>query len=299
MREGDLLQHIFEAGKALPPRVAVGPGDDMAVVRLGDERLLITVDQVADGVHVNTANTPLEKVGRKAIVRNLSDVAAMAARPVGAVAAACLPHDFGQRRAATLFDAMRATAEQYDCPLVGGDIAMWAGDLLITVTVFARPDGIEPVLRSGASAGDSIYVTGRLGGAWDEHGRGPHLDAEPRMTIARALATRHLPRAMIDLSDGLATDLGHICQMSNVAAVIDEATIPVRPGCDVRHALGDGEDYELCFTASGDVPAEVDGVPITRIGQCVAPDSVRGVHLRRADGSVGPIEHAGWEHHGE
>lgn len=299
MRESDLLQHIYQASQSLPPSVLTGPGDDMAVMQLGSERVLMTVDQVADGVHVNTQTTALELVGRKAIVRNLSDVAAMAAKPLGAVAAACLPRDFGEANTHALFDAMRATAEQYDCPLVGGDIAMWDGKLLLTVTVFAEPAGIEPVLRSGAKPGDRIYVTGELGGAWDDTGGGPHLGAEPRIAIARALASNPevCISAMIDLSDGLATDLSHICQASGVGAVIDESSLPCRIGVDTKGALTDGEDYELCFTAAGDLPGEQLGVPITAIGECVADDKHQ-VQLRAAGGALRAPSEYGWEHHG-
>ena len=148
MREFELLSHIYRSNTALPADVAIPPGDDMGAVTLGDTTVLVTVDQVADGVHIDLATTPIEKVGRKAITRNLSDVAAMAAKPVGAVAAACLPVGFGEDRAKALFDAMRATAEDFNCPLIGGHLSTWDQRLIIPVTVFAHPDGLQPVLRS-------------------------------------------------------------------------------------------------------------------------------------------------------
>ncbi len=301
MRENELLQHIYAASRALPESVVIGPGDDMGALAIGGQTVLVTVDQVVDGVHVNTATTPIERVGRKAIVRNLSDVAAMAALPCGAVAAACLPSDFGAERARALFDAMRQTAERYGCPLIGGDVSVWGGKLLLTVTVFAEPAGVEPVLRSGAIINDGIYVTGELGGAWDEQGGGPHLDAEPRIALARTLAEDPAVglHAMIDLSDGLATDLGHICERSGVGAVIDEAAIPCRRGGGAAAALSDGEDYELCFTAAGVVPESVDGVPIARIGHVVAANDGAPVVMRGKDGSAKPLAACGWEHRGE
>src|SRR4051812_7406374 len=117
MKEFDLLHRIWSFNASLPPRVTLPPGDDMGALRLTGRDVLVTVDQVADGVHVDLRTQPLEKVGRKAIPRNLSDVAAMAARPVGAVAAAALPRGFGEARAAALFEAMRTVAAAYDCPL--------------------------------------------------------------------------------------------------------------------------------------------------------------------------------------
>jgi len=301
MRENDLLQHIYATSGGLAsqfPGVSIPPGDDMGAVAVGGQIVLMTVDQVADGVHVDLANTPLAKVGRKCITRNLSDVAAMAARPVGAVAAACLPRDFGEANATALFDAMRATAERYACPLIGGDISMWDGKLIVTVTIFAEPAGIEPIRRGTARPGDGLYVTGALGNSL---ATGHHLDFEPRIELARQLAgdPRTRPTAMIDLSDGLAQDLPRLTDH----ALIEAALLPIRagtPGHDDsrwRHAVGDGEDYELLFALAPEgashLPRQIDGVPITRIGR-VAGDG--GVCLALPDGQRPALEGMGWEH---
>jgi len=296
MHEFELLQHIYGKSAELGDRVSIPPGDDMGAVRVGDADVLVTVDQVVDGVHVKLANTSLEAVGRKAIVRNLSDVAAMAALPVGAVAAALLPRDFGSDRADELFDHMHRIASQYACPLFGGDIAFHDGPLVLTVTIIAEQAGVQPILRRGAKQGDGVYVTGELGGAWDEQGGGPHLTAEPRIAVARALATdtELQLHSMIDLSDGLAGDLRHICDRSNVSAIIEAASIPCRPGVDVHRALTDGEDYELCFTAAGIVPEAVAGVAVTKIGRIM--EGPPAISLIESDGTTQPIEHGGWEH---
>lgn len=290
MKEFDLLKHVYAANAALPGSVTIPPGDDMGAMRIGDQTVLVTVDQVADGVHVDLAKHTLQQVGRKAITRNLSDVAAMAAKPVGAVVAACLPDDFGEAAATELFDAMRATAEAYDCPLVGGDISMWPGKLLLTVTVFAEPAGIEPVLRSGARVGDVVCVSGELGNSIAGH----HLAFEPRIALARRLAANVTapPHCMIDLSDGLSRDLAHLCRASNVSAIVQENKLPLRAGATVAGALGDGEDYELCFTVSADaaLPAEV-----TRIGNIVERGEAL-VSIERADGTIEPLGETGWEH---
>jgi len=297
MREFELLQRVFAGNAGLPAQVTLPPGDDMAMLELGERTLLVGVDQVADGVHVNLAETPLDRVARKLIVRNLSDVAAMAARPVAAVTTACLPRGFGERRATELTDALQRHAHAFACPLIGGDLSVWNHPLLLTMTVLAEPGGITPIRRDGARIGDTVYVTGELGGAWHAGGGGPHLDAEPRVELARRLAASDAVElhAMIDLSDGLGRDLGHICERSGVAAELQADRIPRRPGVDASGALSDGEDYELCFTATGEPPTAVDGVAITAVGRIVdAADP--GVTVIEPDGARRPLTHAGWEH---
>lgn len=299
MRELELLQHVFAGNRLLSERITIPPGDDMGAVRVADCEVLVTVDQVVDGVHVKLAGTELEAVGRKAIVRNLSDVAAMAALPVGAVAAVLLPRDFGRERAEALFNHMRQTAAGYDCPLFGGDIAIHDGPLVLTVTVLAEAAGVPPVRRTGAMAGDTVYATGELGGAWDAHGGGPHLAAEPRIALARALATDSALQlhSMIDVSDGLGGDVRHICEQSGVDAELVADRIPCRRGVDVYRALNDGEDYELCFTAAGTCPVEVEGVKITAVGRVtVRQGGAAAVTLIHPDGRREPLAAESWEH---
>ncbi len=318
MREFDLLQHVYRANAAISPRVTIPPGDDMGAVRLASSaEVLVTVDQVADGVHFDSTTTPLAKIARKSITRNLSDVAAMAAVPVGAVVAACLPRDFGDKRARELFDQMRAVAESFDCPLFGGDISMWDHPLLMSVTVLAEAAGIAPVRRQGAKAGDVICVTGVLGGSLENlEGYVHHLDFQPRLTLARKLAgnpaTR--PNCMIDLSDGLGRDLGHLCRAAGLSAEIDANQLPLSPAAWAaanrdrqplwRHAVGDGEDYELCFTlppeAAASLPAEIDSVPITRIGRMMVPEagSEPTILVLLPAGQSQVLTNEGWEHHG-
>jgi thiamine-monophosphate kinase len=312
MRERDLLEHIYRCNSKLAGRVTIPPGDDMGAISIGASQLLVTVDQVVDAIHVDLASTPVEKIGRKALTRNLSDVAAMAAKPLGAVAAACLPRSMNEDQAQRLFDAMRETGEAFGCPLIGGDIAMWEQSLLISVTVFAEPAGIEPVLRKGARVGDAIYVSGVLGGSTEiVRGSSHHLDFEPRLELARALAgsdeTR--PHCMIDLSDGLARDLLHLCKAAGVRAQVQADRLPIseaavqaagRSGRAAwQHAVGDGEDYELLFTAlPGVIPPQVRGVPITCIGSIASTDGGEpGIDLWLADGSRADLSQLGWEHH--
>ena len=323
MRESSLLLHIYGQNAALPARVSLPPGDDMGAVRFdpgggGDAEVLVAVDQLADGVHVDVAHTSLSQVGRKAVTRNLSDVAAMAAVPLAAVVAACLPRDFGQTRAEALFDSLRRAAAAFDCPLIGGDIAMWDHPLLLSVTVLARPEaGIAPVKRSGAAGGDLLYVTGRLGGSLIElHGYTHHLDFEPRLHVARRLATVCRPSAMIDLSDGLAADLPRLLAASgDLVGEIELAQLPISEAAQLaaersgrpswQHAVGDGEDYELLFTVDPaqtqrHLPESIEGVPVTRIGRVrkrLQPDEPP-LLLMDEEGQVRPLDSTGWEHTG-
>jgi len=304
MREFDLIQSIAAMNHALPKSVEIPPGDDMAGVRLGDRLLLVAVDQVIDQVHFRLGQATLEQIGRKAVTRNLSDVAAMAAVPVGCVVAAAMPRGMSADEAQRLMHAVRQTGERYGCPLIGGDTATHDGPLTLSVTVLAEPDGIEPVLRRGASVGDRIYVTGQLGGSQTAYeGSIRHLDFEPRLELARALASDPAtrPTAMIDLSDGLARDITHLVG----GAVLDAGLLPVSAVARQRalrdskpgwlHAVADGEDYELLLTARPDapIPDEIGGVRITAIGTVV--DQV-GIVLVDGDEKTA-LDGLGWEHH--
>lgn len=305
MREFDLIRGITALNAGLPDRVTIPPGDDMAGLRLGERELLIAVDQVIDKVHFDREQASLEQIGRKAITRNLSDVAAMAGTPLATLVAAAVPRGMPKAEAQRLLEALRATAEHYGCPLIGGDTGMHDGPLTLSVTILAEPAGIAPVLRQGASPGDAIYVTGQLGGSGFVYdGRIHHLDFEPRIELARQLASNPdtRPTAMIDLSDGLARDLPHLTPH----AEIDARALPVtafarqhamrdaRPGW--LHAVADGEDYELLFTARPDapIPQSIDGVRITRIGKVLGTNGI--VLIEGADRT--PIDGLGWEHHG-
>ena len=302
MRESELLQHVYAtAGKACG-RVRLAPGDDMAMVELDGRAVLAAVDQVVDGRHFDLATAPLELIGRKAVTRSLSDVAAMAARPVAVLAAATLPPDFGHERATALFDAIRVTARDHGCPLVGGDIAFHrdaSSPLTCTVTVLAEPGPAGPVTRSGARAGDTVYVTGVLGGSLGPDGLGRHLTFVPRLSEALALAGALAERlhAMIDLSDGLGRDASHLAERSGVQIEIDAERVPCADGADWPRAMSDGEDYELCFTAVGEVPDRLGELEVTAVGRVVERPDPAGPRVvvregaRTLDGSS-----LGWEH---
>ena len=303
MRESEFIEWVRSQTKLDSVSVPVGPGDDSAVVMCGPEKLLVTVDQLLDGVHFSLAEHGAVSAGGKAMARGLSDVAAMAALPLGSVVALALPKGFARGDAESLYQGMRKAADKFRCPIVGGDVGVWGGPLAVSVTVFARPAGIRSVLRSGAQAGDAICVTGSLGGAWKS---ARHLKFVPRIHEARVLASRHELHAMIDISDGLAADLDHICKASGVGAEIVAQSVPIHsearggpgepPGLDA--AMGDGEDYELLFA----LPAEQADVllkdqpltvRVTRIGTVTAD---KAMVLVKPDGKKEPLKLKGWNH---
>lgn len=300
VREFHLLSKVYEHSAALDARVIVPPGDDMAMVRFDGADVLAAVDQIVQGRHFTLESTPLALIGRKAVTRNLSDIAAMAARPLASLAAVVLPRSWSEAQALELFEAMRTTAARYDCPLVGGDISIADAPLMCSVTVLARPGPRGPILRSGAKVGDAVYVSGSLGGSVEPGGRGRHLTFEPRLDLALALAERFDLHAMIDISDGLGRDAGHIAQMSRVQIVLDADRVPCSPACNWRRAMSDGEDYELCFTLAADarVPLELCGAAITRIGVVREQRGNQPCVIVREGGREIDATQLGWEHGG-
>jgi len=313
--EFGLIDWIARQGQAAAGRVLLGIGDDCAIVDPQGHKVLITTDLLLEGTHFDLSSAPLEQVGYKAMACSLSDCAAMAAVPLAAVTAVSLPRHFSMEQARQLHQGMQRAGEKYGCPLIGGDTTSWPGPLTVSVTMLATDDGIEPLRRSGAKAGDVIFVTGMLGGSI----QGKHLTFEPRVREARFLAKHGGIHALMDISDGLASDLRHICRQSGTAACLDLAAVPISPvllkrgdarqtdetasktqaGCPrhdegvfapldktfdpLRCAFTDGEDFELlgCCTP-GDFaalqrlwPGTFD-LPLTAIGRMMPPDQAPG-----------------------
>src|SRR5947199_2003077 len=199
------------------PRVLLGPGDDAAALRFTPgATCLVTTDMLLDGSCFRLAEAGPRRVGRKAMAVNLSDIAAMAGRPVAAVVSVGLPRRGGRALAEELYTGLREVADAFDTAIVGGDTNSWDGPLVISVTLLGEASGRGPVRRSGARPGDWLMVTGPLGGSI----RGNHLDFTPRVREARRLHEVAELHAMIDVSDGLAADLGHLCAESGCGAVL-------------------------------------------------------------------------------
>jgi thiamine-monophosphate kinase len=285
MTETDFLRHL----RTTPtPGVPVGPGDDCAVLPDGT---LITTDILTEGVDFHLAEAGAYAVGRKAMGVNLSDIAAMGGTPTFALVGLVLPPECDVLE---LQRGLSEMAAEYGVPIVGGDTNSWDGGLVVSVTVLGKALG-TPILRSGAKPGDAICVTGPLGGSL----LGRHLHPVPRLAEVERLLKIGAIHSMIDISDGLAKDLHHICEMSGVGAEIDADMIPIHADAEQRalqtghtalhHALHDGEDFELVFTCTPELATFLD---TTIIGTITAAG---GYRIRYPHG-LEPLQPKGWEH---
>jgi len=274
----------------------------MAQIALdGGASVLITTDMLLDGTHFDLKTVDLKRVGYKSMAASLSDCAAMATIPLAAVVAVGLPPGFSERELKELHAGVVSAADKYDCPLVGGDITSWkgAGRFVVCVSMLSKPGGKPPVRRSGAKVGDVICVTGSLGGS----GLRKHLDFEPRVREALRIVQIADLHAMMDLSDGLSTDLNRICHQSGVGALVEASALPISE--DARTladpfgaALNEGEDFELLFTLSPEQWDRLrrqwdDPVPITEIGRI---SDTKRIEIRRPDGQVSDLQPGGYEH---
>ena len=300
--ELSLIEWI-RAGTRAQASVPTGIGDDAAVVRGGsNDELLVTTDMLMDGVDFVVGTTPTELIGRKCLAVNLSDIAAMGGRPVAAVISLALPKQRGRELAEGLYAGIWPLAEEFDVGLAGGDTNTWEGPLVVSITVVGRPGADGPVLRSGARPGDWLFVTGPLGGSLS----GRHLSFSPRIREAAELQSRVKLHAMIDLSDGLATDVRHLARESGVGVVVDARDVPIHADVEpslaederLQHALCDGEDFELLFAVAPDDGRRLLSnrdrlTPVHRIGEVTdGADCL----LRTEDGSLRPLPPGGWEH---
>ncbi|MBI2094989.1 MAG: thiamine-monophosphate kinase [Candidatus Omnitrophica bacterium] len=225
--------------------VLCGIGDDAAVLR-GDlkQDLLLAADMLIEDRHFRIGEATPFEIGWKAVAVNISDIAAMGGVPRHLVVSVGLPDSLSLDFIGRMYRGMRAVSRLYGVNLVGGDTNR-ADRLVVSVAILGEVPRGRAVLRSGARAGDVIFVTGGLGGSYRS---GKHLRFRPRLKESRFLVRRFGPHAMIDVSDGVASDLRRICEASHVGAVLSHEAIPLNPGVpSVERALGDGEDFELLF----------------------------------------------------
>ena len=261
MNEFELIARLT---RVLPANASVvtGAGDDCAVLDFGlaDKLFLFKTDAVVEGVHFEQGAPP-EKIGRKALARCLSDIAAMAGSPNAAVVTLGLPEPFKPETVEKIYRGLSALAQKHGVAIVGGETTANPERVFISIALLGTVNRGKQILRSTARAGDAIFVTGELGGA----SAGRHLDFEPRLDEARWLAEHFSVHAMIDLSDGLAGDLRHLLNASGVGAELMKSAVPIsRAAKEIARknpfgktplaaALSDGEDFELLFTvAAGD-----------------------------------------------
>ena len=322
-------------------RLRLGIGDDCALLAIAaGEELAITTDLSIDGRHFRLQWHPPESIGHRVLARGLSDLAAMGARPVAAFLSLGAPRALVAGAAAArhgvdgrvrswidrFLDGFLALARAHRTPLAGGDLAESPVAVADIVLAGAVPRG-RALLRSAARPGDTLYVTGALGGAAvglerlaksvPGEGRGRaagggigrlpgklaelaarHLYPQPRVAQGFLLARRGVAAAAIDLSDGLSTDVAHLCRESGVAAEIDAAALPLSPGATLEQALHGGEDYELLFAARPGtrVPRQIAGVAISRVGRIVRQrKGIPQITLLGPRGAA-PLEARGWEH---
>ncbi len=307
MNEFDLIRQLTQH---LPGNdsVVTGAGDDCAVLDLGgDRQVLFKTDAVVEGIHF-TKETPPDKIGRKALARCLSDIAAMAGTPTAAVVTIGLPSKFEPKFITEIYSGLNLLARQHRVAVVGGETTTNPERILISVALLGTVPRGKAVLRSGAKVGDAIFVTGELGGSLG----GKHLDFEPLLAQARWLADHFAIHAMLDVSDGLAGDLRHILQASKVGAELLKAAVPISRAAKETAkrgdaakpafvaALTDGEDFELLFTVASKtaVPlldawkAQFPALKLSCIGKIVAGE---GITLRDAQG-VRPLAAQGYVH---
>jgi thiamine-monophosphate kinase len=303
----------------------LGIGDDCAVLRpRRGEDLVVTTDLSLENVHFRRDWHPPQSVGHRCLARGLSDLAAMGARPEAAFLSLALPAELtGSQNGSWMqgfLDGLMALADRHRLPLAGGDMAkspagihraqgLVVADIVLLGSV---PKG-RSLLRSGARPGDLIYVTGALGGSAaellalerrpaafrtrDKEGH-PHLYPEPRLAAGRRLMRGRLATAAIDLSDGLSTDLAHLCEESGLAAEIDAESLPVDARATLQQALHGGEDYELLFTAAPKtvVVSPLGGVLVHAIGRMKKRGPRPLVEIRHRGGKRAALAAGGWEH---
>jgi len=314
--EKRLIDRIRRQARVGASRVAsvgliAGIGDDAAVLRLPPKHdLLVTTDFSIENVHFRREWHPPEVVGWRCLTRGLSDIAAMGGAPVAAFLSLAVASDIPQLWIDRFVKGLLGLARKFNVPLAGGDTANTVDGIQADIVVVGAVPKGTAILRSGAKPGDKIYVTGDLGGAAAALARlrdSLPLGAEssrifhpmPRVDVGQWLRRHKIASAMIDISDGLSTDLDHICQESGIGAEIEAGLIPrslsgrrKKEAVALDFALHGGDDYELLFTSAKLVPSKIEGVRITCIGQTIR----KGMRLIDADGKNRMLEPKGWEH---
>jgi thiamine-monophosphate kinase len=312
-REFDLIRRCMGADEELPTEVFVGPGDDAAVLKGG---WVISTDMSVEDVHFRRAWISDEEIGYRCAAAALSDLAAMAATPVGALVSMAAPAADVDVEAVQA--GIRAAAASVGATVIGGDMSRSPGPLVLDVVVLGCTSW--PVLRDGAEPEDEVWVTGTLGAStaavkvWergaapDDALRATYAHPRPRVDEARWLVDREWVDALIDVSDGLAGDAGHLAAASGVKITLEIPRIPVAEAAEAAlgregaldAALHGGEDFELCFVTD---PGKVDpeeferrfGLPLTRVG--IVSEGA-GVWLVDEDGTEHAVERGGFDHWG-
>ena len=326
--EFGLLQRLFRRIPFPSRTVLIGPGDDAAVLRASTDRdWVVTTDMLVEAVDFNRAYSSFRQIGYKALAVNLSDIAAMGGRPVAFLVGLAAPGRTLVRVVDEIYRGMLTLARRYDVALIGGDVSAARRGITISVMVLGTVEHGNAVTRSGAKSGDRIYVTGTLGdsragleilkkrrrlkpSAMNPYLVHRHFSPTPRIEFGRLLSRRRWATAMIDLSDGLASDLRHLCEASRVGARLEWNRFPVSPALAAYarrlnrsaadYALRGGEDFELLFTVNRARVAEVEGaakrmaLAVTPIGTVVSKGL--GITLIGKESREIPLTVRGYEH---
>jgi len=281
-----LLEKILPSVRRSTSSAVVGPGDDCAVVRARNVRedLLLKTDCVVEGIHFRSNAAP-HLIGWKAMVRPLSDIAAMSGLPQFALVTLILPRSKTLEYVRGIYRGLKKAARMFEVTIVGGETSATRGPVVISVSVMGLVERKRWVGRAGGKAGDEVFVTGRLGGSI----RAKHLRFVPRIEESRWLTKNYSIHAMVDLSDGLGADLPRLALASKVGFVLDPSAIPRNRGCTLHQALTDGEDHELLFAvSSSDVSSLLKNwrkrfpdLPLTRIGRLHSSSESRRSKLPR------------------
>jgi thiamine-monophosphate kinase len=329
--EFGLIHQLTKDYRPSQPSTVKGIGDDGAVIDNGKYLTVVSTDLLIEGIHFDLAYSPLKHLGYKAVVVNLSDIYAMNATPKQITVSLALSNRFSVEATEELYEGIYAACKHYGVDVVGGDTTSSRSGLIISITAIGQGEKHKLVYRNGAKQGDLICITGDVGAAYlglqilerekqlflsdaaiqpDLEGQkyliGRQLKPEARKDMIELFEKANLvPTAMIDISDGVASDLFHICQQSNVGAFLEETGVPIHPDAQlmaikfkldpITCALSGGEDYELLFTID---PKDVDKVKylpdLYIAGEITAPSD--GIKLHTQGGNVHTLTAQGWTH---
>lgn len=329
--EFGLIEHLTKSFPITQPSTLKGVGDDAAVIDNGTFCTVVSTDMLVEGIHFDLAYTPLKHLGYKAVVVNLSDICAMNAVPRQITVSIAISSKYSVEALDDLYAGIRAACDAYGVDLVGGDTTSSPRGMIISITAIGQGERERLAYRSGARPGDLICITGDLGGAylglqllerekriWAEHPDvqpnledqkyivGRFLKPEARLDMVDAFRQNNLvPTAMIDISDGLASELFHICKQSGTGALLEESGVPIHPEAQlmalqfkldpVTCALNGGEDYELLFTIDPKDTDKVRFLPDIYIAGEIL-DAADGIKLNTKGGNLHPLQAQGWRH---
>ena len=330
--EFGLIEHLTEKFEIKNPSTIKGIGDDAAVMEYGDLETLVSTDLLLEGIHFDLMYTPLKHLGYKAVVVNVSDIYAMNARPTQITVSLGISNRFSVEALEEFYAGVKSACDYYGVDLVGGDTSSSRQGMVISVTAIGVAPKDKIVYRSTAKVGDLICITGYLGNAYlglqilerEKQIFQEHPDIQPELTDGEVFISRFLkpeagkdtielfakanlvPTAMIDISDGLASDLFHICKASGVGAYIEESGVPIHIDAQMKAieefkldpitvALHGGEDYELLFTVDPKDLEKVKILPNLYIAGEITPKE-DGIKLHTKGGNIHPLKAQGWKH---